>query len=206
MRLVLLSDTHGLHRAVPIPDGDLLLVAGDITRFGRLSDIDDFDALLATLPHPHKVFVAGNHDFPFEHDPDGAAARLAHATVLHDRALEIDGLRLWGSPWQPAFGNMAFGLPRGDALRAVWDRIPDHTDILVTHTPPHGIGDRTDSGLHVGCEALRDALRRVAPRLHVFGHVHEAAGTTPDGATTCVNASVCDSRYRIARPPVVVDW
>jgi Icc-related predicted phosphoesterase len=77
---------------------------------------------------------------------------------------------------------------------------------LITHGPPQGHGDLTSRGERAGCQDLLDALRRIRPRLHVFGHIHEGAGQTREGDTLCVNASICDLAYRPANPAVVLDW
>lgn len=190
MKLVVLSDTHGRHRAIDIPDGDVLIHAGDFSVwFGTLEELAEFNDFLAQLPHVHKIVVAGNHDFPFERENAEARAILTHARYLQDEALEIEGVKFYGSPWQPEFLNLAFNLPRGEPLRRKWDMIPSDTDVLITHGPPHGIGDRTFDGLHVGCEELLARVQEIKPRVHVFGHIHEGRGRIDIGETTFVNAA-----------------
>ena len=115
-RLVLISDTHGRH-GFAVPEGDVLIHAGDLSMRGELAEIELFDACLASLPHEHKVVIAGNHDFCFEHASAAARACLSHALYLEDEAAEVAGLRLFGSPWQPWFFNWAFNLARGEPLR-----------------------------------------------------------------------------------------
>jgi predicted phosphohydrolase len=205
MRIVCLSDTHGLHEHLRVPEGDLLLHAGDFSKAGRADEIERFDRWLGTLPHEHKVVVAGNHDFLFERDPARARALLRSASYLEDGLLEIGGLRIWGSPWQPWFFDWAFNLPRGPELAAKWALVPDRVQVLVTHGPPAGILDRTASEESVGCHDLAHALERIAPRLHVFGHIHESYGRLERDGTTFVNASNCDVRYRPVQPPIVVE-
>lgn len=205
MRIVCLSDTHGLHERLAVPEGDLLIHAGDFTNFGRVAEIERFDRWLGTLPHPHKVVVAGNHDFLFERKPARARALITSARYLEDEACEVDGLRLWGSPWQPWFHDWAFNLARGPELASKWALVPDDVDVLVTHGPPAAILDRTHHGQEVGCADLRTALERVRPRLHVFGHIHESSGRVELDGTTFVNASLCDLAYRVRNEPVVVE-
>lgn len=205
MRIVCLSDTHGLHDHLRVPDGDLLLHAGDFSMGGHPAEIERFDRWLGTLPHAHKVVVAGNHDFLFEREPARARALLSNASYLQDGEFALDGLRIWGSPWQPWFHDWAFNLARGPELAARWALIPDGVDVLVTHGPPAAILDRTRDGEEVGCSDLAQALERVRPRLHVFGHIHEGYGRLERDGTTYVNASNCNLRYRAVQPPIVVE-
>jgi predicted phosphohydrolase len=205
MRVVCLSDTHLRHEGISVPAGDLLLVAGDTTRRGSLAELDEVDAWLGSLPHPHKVLIAGNHDFAFETEPEAARARVRHATYLQDEELTVGGLRIWGSPWQPVFFDWAFNLPRGAPLREKWDLVPPGIDVLLTHGPPRGILDRTAHGEDVGDDDLLAAVRRVRPRLHVFGHIHESRGTLLRDGVTFVNAACCDLRYRPTQAPIVID-
>ncbi len=205
MRIVCLSDTHDLHGDLAVPDGDLLLHAGDATMSGTPQQIEAFDDWLARQPHRHKVVIAGNHDWGFQRTPARARSLLRHATYLEDSLAEVDGLRIWGSPWQPWFYDWAFNLERGPQIAAKWALIPDGIDVLVTHGPPLGILDRTSRGEAVGCADLLAAIDRVRPRLHVFGHIHEAYGRLERDGCLFVNASNCSERYRPVQPPIVVD-
>lgn len=88
-----------------------------------------------------------------------------------------EGITVYGTPWQPEYRGGAFNLKRGVPLREKWSMIPSGIDILVTHTPPHGIRDRCKTGEFCGCEDLRrEVCERIRPRLHVFGHIHEGYG------------------------------
>ncbi|MCH7547973.1 MAG: metallophosphatase domain-containing protein [Candidatus Krumholzibacteriota bacterium] len=199
--LVLVSDTHGRHRDLIVPDGDVFIHAGDMTMFaGELDVLVDFNDYLETLPHAHKIVVAGNHDFCFERDNARSRALLTNATYLEDDAITIDGVTYYGSPWQPEFLNWAFNLERGKALREKWSMVPDHTDVLITHCPPAGILDETIGGERVGCEDLLARVRVVRPKLHVFGHIHEARGMVEIDGTKFVNAATA---FRSCEPFVV---
>ncbi len=206
MRLVLISDTHCRHGRLTLPDGDLLVHAGDSTSMGTVSEITEFNAWLGRQPHRHKVVIAGNHDWLFEREPALARELLTNATYLEDGEATIEGVRVWGSPWQPRFFRWAFNLDRGAPLRAKWELIPAGIDVLVTHGPPKGTLDATWRGEPVGCEELALAVARVRPRLHVFGHIHESHGRIDRDGTTFVNASTCDARDRPSHAPVVVEW
>jgi predicted phosphohydrolase len=208
MRLVLISDTH-THRNIGLPEGDVLVHAGDATSTGTLPEVSQFLAWFSSQPHLHKVFIAGNHDWLFARDQGLAAMLLAEhpdLVYLQDAGIELDGIRFWGSPWQPAFCDWAFNLPRrGPGLRAVWNKIPLGTDVLITHGPPHGALDQVRAGEHLGCEELKLRLAAVKPRLHVFGHIHDGYGVAYAGSQVLVNASTCDEQYRPLHRPIVVD-
>jgi predicted phosphohydrolase len=206
LRLVCMSDLHHIKHDFPVPDGDVLIIAGDVCGYGRLSELEEFDQFLAGLPHSHKLLIAGNHDWPFVSVNSSEAGQLVkNATYLQDAGIEIGGLQFWGSPWQPWFLDWAFNLPRGPELAAIWKKIPDDTDVLITHTPPYGILDRLISGKHAECADLVHALARVKPKVHVFGHIHEAYGRVEQDGTIYVNASVRNFRYQLVNPPIVVD-
>jgi len=209
MRIVCLSDTHNQHRSLDVPPGDILIHAGDSTFQGTLSEVSGFLMWMDSLPHPHKILIAGNHDWLFEQGPDLARMLLSEhpkLIYLQDSGCEVAGLKIWGSPWQPEFGRWAFNLKRrGARLREAWNKIPLDTDILITHGPPFGVLDQLVDGERVGCEVLAERLHVVHPKLHVFGHIHWAYGRTLLDGTCFVNASNCDEGYRPVNPSVVVD-
>jgi predicted phosphodiesterase len=204
-RIVCISDTHMLHDQVSVPPGDVLIHAGDFSNQGALSDVEKFNAWLGALPHRHKIVIAGNHDFCFEWNAQEAQDLLSSCVYLQDSGIEVEGFKIWGSPWQPRFFDWAFNLDRGEPLREKWSLIPPDTDILITHGPARGHGDRTVTGEDVGCEDLLDRLRQLEPLLHVFGHIHEGYGVTNEGPTICVNACNCTLRYQATQAPIVVD-
>jgi len=207
MRLVVISDTHTFHGAVEPPGGDVLVHAGDFSLGGQPHELMEFFEWLGALPHRHKVVIAGNHDLLFEENPDFARDMVpAGVTYLEDAGCEIEGIRFWGSPWQPWFLDWAFNLDSEAELQAKWNLIPPDTDVLVTHGPPYGVLDECYDGRSVGCAALAGTVQRIVPKLHLFGHIHEGYGRAGDPAgTTFVNACICDRFYRPINPPVVVD-
>ncbi len=206
MRIVAISDTHTLHGGLTIPDGDVLIHAGDLTNHGSLADVEQFNEFLGKLPHPHKLIIAGNHDFCFEHGPAEARAFITNAIYLEDTGIQIDDVYFYGSPWQPAFFNWAFNLNHDSELREKWDLIPDNTDVLITHGPPFGFGDRTFRGKNAGCRELLKAVERLKPKLHIFGHIHEGYGITSNEHTKFINASSCTLGYQPINQPIVIEW
>ncbi len=220
MRIVCISDTHNQHSGIRVPDGDLLIHAGDGTGSGDFREVAAWLTWMDALPHPHKILVAGNHDWLFQREPFLAQALLDDhpgITYLRDSKCVVDGFRIWGSPWQPMFMFWAFNLPRGPMLREKWNQIPFDTDILVTHGPPCGILDQVvpeplggwapdqDPPAHLGCEELLIRARTLRPRLHVFGHIHGGYGVHKDRHTTYVNACICDEAYLPVNAPQVLD-
>lgn len=209
MRVACISDTHMRHDRVAVPPCDLLLHAGDVTRRGTMLELQAFLDWFGAQPIEHRVFVAGNHDLCCERE-EGRTRTLAEeagVVYLQDETVELGGLRLHGSPITPTFRNMAFNRDPGPAIQRHWDAIEAELDVLVTHGPPRGVLDRTFFGAHVGCEDLWTRVEAVAPRVHVFGHIHEAHGqdTRPGLATRFVNAASVPLLRRSPRPPLVLD-
>jgi len=202
LRVVFIADTH--NNTPPVPDGDVLVHAGDLTGHGTPREVIQVGLWLNSLPHKHKVVIPGNHDFLFEKDANHALSLLnCDVTYLQESAALVAGLRIWGSPRTPRFYDWAFNVDRGEAIRRYWGMIPSGLDILVTHGPPHGILDTTNSGESAGCEELANAIARVRPRVHAFGHIHEPGGSTKEmDGTVFVN---CASGYRSEHLPVVMD-
>jgi Icc-related predicted phosphoesterase len=213
MRCVALSDTHNRAERVAVPDGDVLLHAGDLTMRGERGELARAAAWLAALRPRFRAVIAipGNHDFGAEREPEATRALFAShgVTWLVDETASLDGVTFYGSPWQPWFYDWAFNFPRGDdgtAARSVWSRIPRATDVLITHGPPRGILDATLDGDHAGCPALREAVEaRPRIRAHVFGHIHEGYGRERASGRLFVNASTCDHRYAAVNAPVAFD-
>lgn len=215
--VVCISDTHG-HVPRAVPDGDVLVHAGDGIGDSYGVPGAGLRALrkwMGELPHAHKVYVPGNHDAVFSDEPAWARKFMAEAgvTVLVDQEVSLGGLRVWGSPWCPEFGNWWFMKPAEFRARA-FAMIPDGLDMLITHTPPRGRLDYRHKFKHpesLGCHELAARLVTMdkAPRLHVFGHIHGGYGMRDyrsDGeVTVLVNAAHCDEAYRPVNPPIVVE-
>ena len=82
MKIVLVSDTHGLHDSIRVPHGDLLIHAGDLSASGTGHEVAAAAKWLGSLPHRHKIAIAGNHDLFFERQPSQAAGLLLSAGVF----------------------------------------------------------------------------------------------------------------------------
>lgn len=205
IRIVCISDTHTLHEQIELPEGDVLVHAGDFCGNGSETEAREFARWFRSCPHRYKVVVAGNHDICIEDRPALASELFVDCTYLFDSRADVAGLRFYGAPWQPRFFDWAFNLDRGAPLREKWKLVHEGLDVLVTHGPPAGRLDRTSRDERVGCEELRTRVDIARPRVHVFGHVHEGYGTLEIGETLFVNASTCDRAYRPVNQPIVVD-
>ncbi len=212
MKIVCISDTHNKHKQVKMPvDGDVLVVSGDLTGRGFSGEIDSFNKWLLNLSFKKKIVIPGNHDLSFEDEPEKAQKLLlknndGSIVFLQDSEATVDNIRFYGTPWQPRFFDWAFNLDRGSSqLRGKWRKIPDNIDVLITHCPPYGIMDPNLEGLPTGCELLLEELKRIKPKLHVFGHLHSGFGIVEKNGTIFVNAAMCDEQYQIHREPIIVD-
>lgn len=240
VRVVHISDTHMRHEAFQplIPKGDILIHSGDFTSvtFWRHFDRGDVDRAVACidsyfekLPFKHKIFVAGNHEISFtSKTKDYVVDNLKHVTYLQDSGVLVEGLNIYGSPWNAQRWTSHAGgfAKKWGHFEHHWDAIPSDTDILVTHMPPVGIMDlalkkfkflnifSASEGLchicaethpnheHWGCRRLRQAVQeRVKPTLHLFGHVHETNGVETINGITYSNAAM-----KLVQQPHVFDF
>jgi Icc-related predicted phosphoesterase len=203
VRVVCISDTHELHRELNVPAGDLLIHAGDFTFWNHTSKIQDFDQWLGELPHRYKVVIPGNHDRAFHKDPSFRGL-ITNGVLLINERVRVLGLSIWGSP--VTSDDSAHGFTKPEERASLYATIPPSPDILVTHGPPLGIRDHErGSNERRGCPQLRDAVMRVKPRLHVFGHVHAGYGVAQNKATVFVNAALLGWSGDLENRPIVLD-
>ena len=210
MRMTFISDTHGKHKYLTskaynniLGSGDCIIHAGDISNLGKVGEIKDFLDWFSNTDYTHKIFIAGNHDFGFEVVQDIAPEYKEKGVhYLFDSEVVIDGVKFYGSPWQPEFYNWAFNLPRGEKLAEKWKKIPGNTDVLITHGPAHGMLDHTPQGELVGCKDLFNRVMEVQPKIHVCGHIHWAYGQKNFFGVEFLNASVLNERYQYENEPI----
>lgn len=190
MKLLLFSDIHvDLEAARQIVaksrEVDVVIGAGDFATMSRglKSCID----VLFQIDRP-TVLVPGNNEWP---DQLLAACKdWKSVHVLHGRGIQIDGVSFFGlgggAPVTP-FGDWSFDLSEEQAAKLL-EACPDGA-VLVSHSPPKGVLDRSSSGQSLGSTAVRDAIIQKNPRLVVSGHIHASAGKSATlNATTVVNA------------------
>jgi len=213
MKITFISDTHTKHHQVTsqLPGGDLLIHAGDLMNSGHnKNEINYFCEWFESQDYKHKIFIAGNHDKMFEDHPleSNTIVNNYDVTYLQDDEDIIDGIKIYGSPWQPEFFNWAFNLPRmGEELKEKWDMIPHNMDIVVTHGPAYGHLDTVvGQSMNLGCELLAERLKVVKPKIHVCGHIHSGYGYKFHEGTHYFNAAVLGEDYVFTQKPMTVEW
>ena len=221
-----------------LPGGDLLIHSGDISSLGRKSEVERFVKWFNDIDnYTYKVFIAGNHDMSFDREkllrdklahfegrteydtecaegkPDWLKDMLAVGLdggtfYLEDTGIDIEGIKIWGSPITPSFGyGWAFNKDRGYDINEVWNTIPMDTNIVITHGPIYGYCDRTSrEGLNVGCTDLYHRLNEVKPQLHFSGHIHEAYGYRQTDWGYAFNGCNCDLSYLVNNKPMTFDY
>lgn len=193
-----------------IPDGEVLIHAGDCTGSGSLSALDDFTKWLRSLPHSHKILIAGNHDFCFEKQPTESRRMCEERGIsyLRGESISIGGVNFYGFPWQPIYRFMAFNAREGE-LKGRLKLVPDNTNVLVSHGPAlHTLDYIPSEKAHVGCRALAKRIEQL-PNLkaHICGHIHESYGllVRESDGLKCVNASTCTEDYKPSNTPIIID-
>jgi Icc-related predicted phosphoesterase len=217
MNIVCISDTHCRLRKVKIPDGDILVHTGDLTFKGDIAETSQELRELGRHKDRFKaiILVEGNQDWLGARQPAlmDQMCKDNGITLLRDSGTTVEGLRIYGSPWQPEFCRWAFNLPRGEPLKEKWGLIPDDTQVLLTHSPPMGILDYIEEFngnigefelKHLGCADLYNRVMELKDlKLSVFGHIHHSNGMTKIGNTTFINASICTEQYKPKNLPFI---
>jgi len=209
MKIICISDTHGLHGHIKnkIPDGDMIIHSGDFCNRGDYFECVEFFNWFGALPHKYKLAIAGNHDIWMEKASRSEINAIIPPGIhyLQDEGVTIEGLNFWGSPVQPEFFDWAFNRKRGSVIQQHWDLIPKDTDVLISHGPPMSILDKTIQGTHVGCANLFTTItEKLKLKLHVFGHIHNGYGVDVKNNTMFVNAAICGEDYRPTNVPRII--
>ena len=208
-----ISDLHGYYPE--LEGGDLLIVAGDLTAMDDYKGYCIFNEWMIKNSRIYSkcIVIAGNHDnglLPGRFNVEN----LPHVIYLCDSGTVFEGMKIWGSPWTKTFLGMnpkckAFTVDTENELIDKFEAIPINTDILITHSPPYGILDKTIRGENVGSKYLYNWLKYCGrPKIHVFGHIHEAYGREEVFDTynyqmmQSVNASLVNERYEPVNKPI----
>lgn len=183
MKILHLSDTHGLHHKIKdMPAADVIIHSGDISHNGTEEEVLDFLNWFIELPYQHKIFVTGNHDLCLW-DAEGIEDLPENIHFLQDSEVEIDGYKFFGL----AYNHQE-------------DNIPDNTDVVITHEPPVIILD-SSAGTHWGNAPLRNRIMEVKPRYHLFGHAHDGYGILKQDGIVFSNATLLDDMNKLVRKP-----
>jgi len=228
VRLVVISDTHSSHSQLVVPEGDLLVHCGDFTMSRKNTrEYPAFMDWFTSLPHPTKVLIAGNRDNFMDNQVCHQAQDKSSEEIKQTRAIVAQNqdiiylqdsgfvyqkgtmrLNIWGSPWTKLHGRSGKAFQVVDSvMEDKWKQIPLDTDLLITHGPPHEVCDKTLKGEAAGCRYLKEVVKkRVMPRVHLFGHIHEGYGVQEEDGILFVNAASMDKiTKRLTNPPVVID-
>jgi Icc-related predicted phosphoesterase len=218
MKIVAISDTHNKHNKLIIPKCDLLIHAGDWSFQGKESEVRNFAKWLDKQTQCENIVVIpGNHELEFEKQLPLSKTwfqkECPWAHLLIEEEVIINGIKIFGSPIQPEFCNWAWNrYPEG--LIKAWNKIPDDTNILISHGPPYDILDKTTYANGdprpepLGCSFLLHRIKQLKDlSLHFFGHIHWQGGQTvnKDGVSY-FNAAICDELYLPTNPITIVDF
>ena len=211
MEITFISDTHTQHRYLTddLVGGDLIVHSGDISSMGKPREIRSFLEWFETLPYTYKIFIAGNHDWGFQNNRKEILSMVEEFDVIYlqDEFVEIDSVKIYGTPWQPEFYNWAFNLPRGEIINKVWSLIPNDIDVLITHGPPFGhLDNASKDNCKLGCEGLLNRIEVVKPKIHAFGHIHGGYGYKEFKGIHLINAASLDEAYDYTNKPLTIDW
>ncbi|MFK7772632.1 MAG: metallophosphatase domain-containing protein [Saprospiraceae bacterium] len=195
MKFVAISDTHGCHRQLTLPKGDVLLHAGDVCNQGNREEVADFLVWMSELDFEHKILIRGNHDFDLIKQVSLLDIEMPFGVLQLDHSgIEINGNLIWGVPSPLDWKNRT------------WDSIPEQTQILITHQPPYSILDLTPSFISRGEKGLLEKVKQVQPKVHLFGHIHASYGKIEIDNTLFLNASGFKaSENRIVNAPFVFE-
>jgi len=192
MVIACISDTHGIWLP-PIPDeADIVIHAGDVTRGPKTASIMwmelEFAQWAKTVDRP--IYLTwGNHDYIDWPQPfPGGLVLPDNVQICADEAVTIVGTQFWFSPWSPVFGDWAW-MDTESELRKKYTKIPEDTQVIVSHGPPKYYGDclndaRFGPPTHVGSTPLLERFMALPEAdLLICGHIHSGWGrfTTVDG-------------------------
>lgn len=208
MKITLISDTHSRLHEIDVPISDCVIHCGDFGFSGAVEEWKKFLCDMHVLPHKYKLFTFGNHDC---RNPNNISLVKEEAadlgiTLLVDEMVEIEGLKIYGSPWTTRYGQW-YWMKDPDEIEKVWDNIPEGLDIFFSHGQAYGILDIAERTMdHVGDRVLRDALLEKKPKIVVGGHLHYQGGQDKKAhGIHFYNAAVCDEKYKATNKIHVIE-
>lgn len=210
MKIQFISDTHCYHKLIEIEkDIDCLIHGGDSTSspdlINNTTEFHHFKDWFINLPIKHKIIIAGNHDRWATKKYNIEDLKHNGIIYLEHEYYNLEGLKIFGSPYTPTFGQWFFMVNR-NKLDKYWKVLEPKIDILITHGPPKGILDLSYNKDHeleyCGDKTLFNYISKVKPKYHLFGHIHNNEDCYNQGIrifenTTFINGScMTDNRFR----------
>jgi predicted phosphodiesterase len=223
LKLVFISDTHGQHDKIILPDGDVLVHCGDWTNRGDSLEMERFLDWFSAQPQEHKLFIAGNHELTLDY---GVRSRLSALELikeytdkdsklhyLEESSVVIDGIKFYGSPITKFFCNWAFNRHPGKDIQHHLNKIDRDVNVLITHGQPYGILDLVQDNssnagrdLHQGCKDLSNRIKDLKDlKVYAGGHLHHGYGQTLINGVQYVNAASCNEAYQPYNAPIVIN-
>ncbi|CAD8137139.1 unnamed protein product [Paramecium octaurelia] len=213
LKFVCLSDTHNSHPHI-LEKGDVLIHCGDFTCIGDYKEVQNFNRWLdAQQGFKYKIIIAGNHDLSFDSQKYPELQQYTELQkeiyylkknfiYLENSEVDIEGYKIWGSPYSLEYWNGAFQLSPKESEN-FWKNINDQADIVLTHGPPYGHGDMSKSEVceHVGDKQLLKRIKQIKPKYHIFGHIHEAYGISEEDGIQFINCSYFKKNYSVGNKP-----
>lgn len=227
LKICHISDMHGKHKYLQIPECDVLVCSGDISMMGYKNELESFFSWFKRRARAtYKILVAGNHDLTFDPQrggnkgdkPEWLKEMISSFEndekdvskdnyYLENQSIEIEGVKFWGSPTSAWFhgDRWAFNLKPEDS-KEIYSTIPQGTDVVITHGPAYGHQDYClDVCRGVGDMELGFALGRIKPLLHLFGHIHESYGYSSLRGMHFFNGCNCDLSYEVVNKPRLIE-
>ena len=216
--IVCISDTHTYHNRVTVPEGDILVHAGDFCAGGNPLEVGHFLDWMESLPHKVKIVVPGNHDICVADDPYVRKQfEYSGIHLLIDEAYTDpdSGLKFYGVPWTPDFfpDNWSFQYSQsGCTPEELWAKVPEDTDIIISHGPPRGCADTISPGAqNLGSMYFTDRIEQLKGTLKgvICGHIHGGYGHFPFAPYSSppeivvINASINTEAYMPTNSPIV---
>lgn len=196
MKILHLSDTHGCHhRLRGLPEADIVVHSGDFCMVGSEQEALDFLNWFCDLPYRHKIFIGGNHDdCLYGANIDGLDHNVHY---LCNSGIEIEGFKFYGVP-------MFMDDCVTDRQSCNYARIPEDTDILITHSPAYGILD-FDDNINYGSVEILERLAMLNLKAHLFGHIHAQHGILEQSDIIYSNGAIMNSDYTQLNVPNLIE-
>jgi Icc-related predicted phosphoesterase len=203
MKIWHIGDTHGYHELLTVPkDVDWVIFSGDFSNYYDVYKNEpealNFLRWYGNLDIPIKILIAGNHD-AYAHSVSKKFREWCdyyNIIYLENEYIILDGLKIYGSPNTPQFGDWYFMKDRAK-MHKHWKKVEDDVDIFIVHGPPKGILDYSHDFNHYvercGCSALyKHITNRIKPKLCLFGHIHNNSDIVNAGT---MKLSTCDTLF-----------